>query len=175
MTLTTSIPDLTQVNGMDQRAFVGALGSAFENSPWVAEGAWNLRPFDSVEALHAAMMDVVHQAPHETQLAFLCAHPELAGKEAEAGTMTSESVGEQASAGLDALSRAEMTDLRTLNRRYREKHGFPFIVAVRRYSKSQIFEQLARRIELDSGTELGEALRQIAWITRMRIQNKVAT
>ena len=166
--------DLSSVNDMARDAFVEALGSTFEHSPWVAEGAWAARPFASVDALHAAMIEVVTRAPRETQIAFLCAHPELAGKEAQAGTMTRESVGEQASAGLDALSREEVAELRALNARYRERHGFPFIVAVRRYSKAEIFEQLRRRIGCDSASELREALRQIASITRLRVQAKLA-
>jgi len=87
--------DLDAVNAMDSGDFVAALGSTFEHAPWVAEGAWASRPFASLDALHAAMMDVVRGAPRGTQVAFLCGHPELAGQEAQAGTMTSESVGEQ--------------------------------------------------------------------------------
>jgi len=165
----TSLLDLHAVNAMDRDAFVAALGGAFEHSPWVAEGAWAARPFASVDALHAAMVAVVQRLPHEARIAFLCAHPELAGKEAEAGTMTRESESEQASAGLGALSRQELDELRRLNARYRERHGFPFIIAVRRHGKAAIFEQLRWRIERDSGSELTEALAQIAAITRLRV------
>jgi 2-oxo-4-hydroxy-4-carboxy-5-ureidoimidazoline decarboxylase len=120
------------------------------------------------------MLAAVGHAAHETQVAFLCAHPELAGKEAQAGTMTSESVGEQASAGLDALARDEVVELRALNGRYRARHGFPFIVAVRRNTKAEIFDQLRRRVDGDSDSELQEALRQIAIITRLRLRAKLA-
>lgn len=174
MSQSTLILDLATVNRMNRGTFVAALGSTFEHSPWVAESAWIARPFATVDALHAAMLDVVQLAPRETQVSFLCGHPELAGKEAQAGTMTSESVGEQASAGLDALSREEVAELQALNRRYRDRHGFPFIVAVRRYSKLEIFEQLRRRIDGESDDELQDALRQIAWITRLRVHAKVA-
>jgi 2-oxo-4-hydroxy-4-carboxy-5-ureidoimidazoline decarboxylase len=109
-----------------------------------------------------------------TQTAFLCGHPELAGKEAEAGTMITESVDEQASAGLDALSRHEVGELRQLNQRYLDSHGFSFIIAVRRHSKSEIFDQLRSRIERNSDAELDEALAQIGAITRLRIQAKLS-
>lgn len=166
--------DLPAVNTMDRAQFVAAFGGSFEHSPWVAERAWDARPFASVEALHAAMLAVVRRAPRPAQIDFLRAHPELAGREAEAGTMTDHSVAEQASAGLDALSRAELGELRTLNARYRERHGFPFIVAVRRHSKAQIFELLRRRAQADTEAELLEALEQIAAITRLRVQARVA-
>ncbi|SFU62796.1 2-oxo-4-hydroxy-4-carboxy-5-ureidoimidazoline decarboxylase [Polaromonas sp. YR568] len=166
--------DLDTLNAMDREEFAAALAGTFENSPWVAEAAWAAQPFASLDALHAAMMDAVQSAPRGTQLAFLCGHPELAGKEAQAGTMTRESVGEQASAGLDALSRHEMGELRELNARYRERHGFPFIIAVRRYSKAEIFERLRSRLAQGSELELKEALAQIACITRLRVEARVA-
>lgn len=166
--------NLDTVNAMDRDSFVAAFGSSFEHSPWVAERAWARRPFASLDELHAAMLGVVEGAPRAAQVDFLRAHPELAGQEAQAGTMTDHSVAEQASAGLDALSRDEFTELRTLNARYREQHGFPFIVAVRRHSKAQILELLRRRVAADTDAELIEALRQIGAITRGRLAQKVA-
>lgn len=167
---TTMTPlSLDQINALERDAFVAALGSSFEHSPWVAEGAWAARPFASVEQLHAAMMEVVRRAPRERQLAFLRAHPELAGKEAQAGTMTSESVAEQSSAGLDALSAEEAQRLRALNGAYRARHGFPFIIAARRHGKAQILAELLRRTARDSELELHEALAQIATISRLRV------
>jgi 2-oxo-4-hydroxy-4-carboxy-5-ureidoimidazoline decarboxylase len=161
--------DLDAVNTLDREAFVAALGSTFEHAPWVARDAWAARPFGSVDGLHAAMLDVVRRAPRELQVVFLRQHPELAGREAQAGTMTRDSVAEQASAGLDALSRDEMDDLRRLNARYRARHDFPFIVAVRRHRKAEIFELLRRRTERDTDGELREALVQVGIITRLRI------
>lgn len=172
-TVTAATPDLAAVNAMDRDAFVAALGSTFEHSPWVAEGAWSARPFRSVDALHAAMLDVVRGLPRAAQVAFLCAHPELAGKEAEAGTMTADSEAEQASAGLDALAPGEIAELRRLNARYRERHGFPFVIAVRQHGKAEIFEQLRRRTERDGAAELHEAMLQIAAITRLRVARLV--
>lgn len=166
--------NLDAVNAMDRDAFVAAFGSSFEHSPWVAERAWAGRPFASLDDLHAAMLGAVEAAPRAAVVDFLRAHPELAGQEAQAGTMTDHSVAEQASAGLDALSRDEFRELRALNARYRERHGFPFIVAVRRHSKAQIFALLRERVAADTDTELGEALRQIAAITRGRLEQKVA-
>ena len=163
--------DLPALNDMDQAAFVAALGPTFEHSPWVAQGAWAARPFASVDALHAAMLDVVRRAPPATQLAFLRAHPELAGREAQAGTMTGDSVREQSSAGLDALTRDELAEMRRLNQDYRHRHGFPFILAVLRRSKRDVFEELRRRTVRPTGIEFDEALEQIASITRLRIQS----
>ena len=161
--------DLAALNAMDHDAFVAAIGPAFENAPWVAANAWTRRPFASVGALHAAMLDVVRAAPDERQLAFLCGHPELAGREAQSGTMTAESVGEQKSAGLNALTSAELDEMQRLNRAYRERHGFPFIIAVRANTKQQIFEAMRARVAKTTETERIAALEQIGLITRGRI------
>lgn len=174
MNTAAPVLDLDAVNTLNREAFVAALGPCFEHSPWVAERAFAQRPFASVAALHAAMIGVVRRAERQTQIDFLRAHPELAGREAQAGTMTEHSVSEQASAGLNALSHDEFVELRRLNARYRDRHGFPFIVAVRRHDKAQIFALLRRRAEADSEAELLEALEQIAAITRLRVEAQVA-
>lgn len=170
----TTVLDLKALNAMPREAFAAAIGSSFEHSPWIAEQAWDARPFDSVEALHAAMLAVVRRAPHAVQLAFLCAHPELAGREAQAGTMTTDSVHEQRSAGLDALTRDEMLEMKRLNAEYRQRHGFPFIIAARRHTKEQIFAELRRRAAADSAAEFREAIEQIGFITRLRLRALVA-
>src|SRR5215510_13487786 len=58
------MPSLTleQINAMTAKAFRDALGGVFEHSPWVAERAAGARPFASVAALHAAMVDAVRRA-----------------------------------------------------------------------------------------------------------------
>jgi 2-oxo-4-hydroxy-4-carboxy-5-ureidoimidazoline decarboxylase len=122
-----------------------------------------------VAALHAAMLDVVRRAPEQRQLAFLCGHPELAGREAQTGTMTAESTGEQGSAGLNALTGAERNELQSLNRAYREAHGFPFIIAVRANTKQQIFEAVRARTAQATEIERRAALEQIGLITRGRL------
>ena len=162
--------DLADINAMDRDRFVDSLGATFEHSPWVAEGAWNARPFASVDALHAAMIEVVRRAPQAVQIHFLRGHPELAGREAQASTLTDASQGEQASAGLDALSRAEMAEMSRLNAEYRQRHGFPFIIAVRRHTKAQIFEAMRARTGGETVAEFAEALAQIAFITRGRLR-----
>ena len=62
------------------------------------------------------------------RMSLICNHPELAGKEADAGTLTTHSKQEQSQAGLDQCSADELTQLQSLNRVYREKFEFPFVV-----------------------------------------------
>src|SRR3984885_10910536 len=145
--------DMAPINAMDRAVFVQKFGGIFENSPWVAEKAWEKRPFASLDDMHAAMVAVAKNAPAAQQLALLQSHPDLAGKEAQAGTMTASSVTEQASAGLNALSPAEFAELSGLNAAYRAKFGFPFIIAVRMHTKEGIFFEFRRRLQNDTQTE----------------------
>jgi 2-oxo-4-hydroxy-4-carboxy-5-ureidoimidazoline decarboxylase len=164
---------IDRVNDMSAAEFRAAFGGVFEHSPWVAERAFAARPFAGVTALHGAMTDVVKRASRDEQLALLRAHPELAGKEAQSGTMTSDSTTEQGSAGLNALSRAEVQRISDLNRRYREKFGFPFIIAVRQHTKEGIFRQFEARLANDPETELAACLEQVFIITRLRIDGLI--
>jgi 2-oxo-4-hydroxy-4-carboxy-5-ureidoimidazoline decarboxylase len=165
---------IAEVNRMSAAEFVRALGGVFEHSPWIAERAFAVRPFAGVDALHAAMSDAVRGAGREAQLALLRAHPELAGKEAQTGELTRDSTAEQAAAGLNALTRAELERIAALNRRYREKFGFPFIIAVRRHAKDGIFREFERRLELAPEAELANGLEQVFAITQLRLDGLIA-
>ena len=163
------MPTLPELNAFSPERFAQALGGVFEHSAWVAQAAEPLRPFADVEALHAAMALAVERAGPEAQIRLLCAHPELAGKEAQAGEMTASSQTEQSSAGLNALTPDELARLTHLNGRYRQKFGFPFIIAVRNHTKQSIFSELERRVANDRDAERRNALAEVYAITRLRL------
>ena len=100
----------------------------------------------------------------------LRAHPDLAGKLASAKRLTAESTAEQASAGLDALTDAERAQFEDLNARYVEKHGFPFIIAVKDHDKQGILRAFQRRLNNESEAEFAEACRQVERIARLRLE-----
>ena len=155
---------------MDKGGFVARYGGVFEHSPWVAEAAWERGPFASLDDLHRAMMAAVRGAPRERQLALIRAHPELAGREAGEGTLTVDSSSEQARLGFTALSREELRKMAELNRAYREKFGFPCIVALRLHAtRESVMVEMARRLGHETDAELDEALEQIGHIARGRL------
>lgn len=160
---------LDQLNAMDGESFTRALGAVFEHSPWVAERAWPQRPYASVEALHAAMCEVVRQAGPAAQLALIRAHPQLAGKAAIAGELSADSAREQRGAGLDQCSPEEYLRLTELNARYQARFGFPYILAVRGHTRASILADLAARLPNARQVEMGEALRQIERIAGFRL------
>jgi 2-oxo-4-hydroxy-4-carboxy-5-ureidoimidazoline decarboxylase len=158
---------LDELNAGDRRAFVAALGSIFEESPWAAERAWRHRPFASVDALHRAMIAEVSASSRDEQLALLRAHPDLGTR----ARMTKASAGEQAGAGLDRLTPDEFDRLQQLNAAYREKFGFPFLFAVKGSTTHDVLAALTARLPAAPDEEFDEALRQVFRIAWFRLQD----
>jgi OHCU decarboxylase len=171
--LEASLLSLAELGGLDETRFVAALGSLFEHSPWVAEGAWRQRPFRSVAELHDALDAAVRDASPGRQLELIRAHPELAGREGEERTLTDESSREQASAGLESITADELDALSELNRTYRERFGFPLIVCVREHTKESIIAWGTARLEHSREHEIEIALSEIAKIARLRLADLV--
>lgn len=148
-----------------KRRFLARVGWVFEHSPWVAERAWSKGPFADVDALHAAMVREVESATRDEQLALLRAHPDLGTR----ARMSTVSAGEQAGAGLDQLTPAEFDRLTRLNAAYHDRHGFPFLFAVKGATTHQILDALEARLERGRDEEFAEALRQVYRIAWFRL------
>ncbi|WP_233863218.1 2-oxo-4-hydroxy-4-carboxy-5-ureidoimidazoline decarboxylase [Paraburkholderia adhaesiva] len=160
---------LERLNCASSEAFVAALSGIFEHSPWVAGAVADQRPFASIEALHQAMSLAVQSAGETEQLALINAHPELAGKAAVRGELTVESTREQSCAGLNQCTQEQFDTLQSLNRAYREKFGFPFILAVRGYDREGIIENFESRMNNSRADEMRTTLDQIYRIARFRL------
>ncbi|MEC9197784.1 MAG: allantoinase PuuE [Pseudomonadota bacterium] len=158
---------------MDRDTFVGTFGGIFEHSPWIADRAFDLElgpAHDRAAGVHSALARAFRSASYDERLGVLRAHPDLAGKLAAAKRLTADSTSEQSSAGLDALTDEERTQFTALNTAYTNKHGFPFIIAVRDHDKSSILAAFKRRINNDTETEFHEACKQVERITRLRLE-----
>jgi 2-oxo-4-hydroxy-4-carboxy-5-ureidoimidazoline decarboxylase len=164
---------LAELNAMPAAEFTSRLGAIFEHSPWVAERAATRRPYASVEELHAAMADAVRTAGEDERLRLIRAHPELAGKAAVRGELTDESTREQKGAGLDQCSAEEFERMQDLNRRYNEKFGFPFIIAVKGHDRHSILRAFAARLENAPAVEAAECIGQIIKIGGFRLEAAV--
>lgn len=154
--------------------FVARYGSIFEHSPWIADRAFDLElgpAHDSAAGLHNALTRIFRSASAEERLAVLRAHPDLAGKLAQARRLTAESTAEQASAALDALTDGERDRFTRLNTKYTAKHGFPFIIAVRDNTKASILAAFETRIAQDTETEFATACRQVERIAELRLKD----
>lgn len=159
---------------LSETDFVSRFGGVFEHSEWIAKRAFAgelSAANDTAIGLAAALTTVFREASANERLAVLNAHPDLAGKLAQAKRLTESSTSEQASAGLDALTDAERTRFTELNSAYVAKFGFPFIIAVRGRSKDDILAAFETRIGNDRDSELETACRQVERIALLRLKD----
>lgn len=159
---------------LPREAFVAAYGGVFEHSPWIAERAFDLElgaAHDTAGGLHNALARMFRSASDSERLGVLTAHPDLAGKLAQAQRLTVDSTSEQASVGLDALTDNERQTFTELNDAYTDKFGFPFIIAVRDNTKATIMGAFQRRLNNDRAAEFAEACRQVERIAELRLRD----
>ncbi|MBB3231445.1 2-oxo-4-hydroxy-4-carboxy-5-ureidoimidazoline decarboxylase [Halomonas stenophila] len=162
---------------LDQAAFVERFGDIYEHSPWVAELAWQRGlsdEQDSPEGLATAMGRVLSEADPERQLEVIRAHPDLAGKAAIAGELTDDSTSEQAGAGLDQCSPEEMARFERLNAAYKERFGFPFVMAVKGSDRHDILAAFETRLNNEPAEERRTAIEQINRIAAFRLEERAA-
>ena len=153
--------------------FIEAFGGIYEHSPWVAERLFDagLTANDADPAsLARRMAEIVDAAGYDKQMALLCAHPELAGKLAIAGSLTAESTAEQTSAKLDQCNAEEFAAFQDLNDRYGKKFGHPFIIAVRGLNRATILEAFGKRVAHSAETEFANTLGEVHKIARLRLE-----
>lgn len=160
--------------------FVNRLGGVYEHSPWAAQlfwQAWHKNPaalhIEDAVSFADAMAKVVDGVSEKQQRALLRAHPDLAGKLALAGELTEDSTNEQSQAGLDACTEDELKQFQYLNHAYKEKFGFPFIMAVKGAKKEQVLQHFVYRLENDEQQEFLMALQQVHKIALFRLQEKL--
>lgn len=159
---------------MAKDRFVEKFGGIFEHSPWIAERAFDLElgpAHDCAVGLQNALARMFRTGSQEERLAVLKAHPDLAGKLAQAKRLTPESAFEQASAALDSLTDEERSRFEALNTEYVGKHGFPFIIPVRDNTKASILAAFATRIGNDTDTEFATACKQVERIALLRLKD----
>jgi urate oxidase len=135
----------------------------------VAERAFALRRAGEAGDLAGAFARAVREAATEDQLALIRAHPDLAGRAALAGGLTAESAGEQATAGLDRLTPADLARFTALNDAYRERFGFPFVIRVRGRDVPEILAAYERRLGNDADAERRAAVEEIVAIMALRL------
>lgn len=160
---------------LDRKAFATAYGEIYEHSAWVAEQCWDRgldAAHDTPAGLAAAMRERVDEADTDRQLTLIRAHPDLAGKLALAGALTDDSRSEQAGAGLDQCTPAELARFEHLNTRYRERFGFPFVIAVRGLDRHAILDAFETRLTNTPDEERRTAIEQIHRIARLRLEQR---
>lgn len=148
--------------------FLSLYGGVYEHSPHFAAAVWpqaETGALNTLAGLSGALRAAVEMSGQNAQMALIRAHPDLAGRV----KLSPESAGEQAGAGLDHCSADELEAFLALNAAYKAKFGFPFIKAVRGYSRPQILQEFRARLDNDPATEFQTALEQIHRIALLRL------
>jgi OHCU decarboxylase len=166
---------LDEINTLDQDHFVARLGGLFEGPPWIITAAWNHRPFDSVHVFYEDLCSIMYAAPLERRIELIQSHPDLAGKALLSGTLGAASTSEQAAAGLNRLSPLELGLFTRQNTAYLEKFGFPFVICARRSTKEEILRVFDARLQHTREEEIEIALREIAEICALRLDDLCGT
>jgi 2-oxo-4-hydroxy-4-carboxy-5-ureidoimidazoline decarboxylase len=164
------MPTLDELNALPPDAFTAVLGGIFEHAPWVAAAAAGQRPFATVTALHDGLMAALRAAPAEAQLAFLRGHPPLSA--APPAGLTAESASEQSGLGMHSLG-PDVPRFEAAQSAYEARFGIPFMICVRRVTPRFVLSGLERRLANTPEQEIGAALTEIGYITRLRLVDLV--
>jgi OHCU decarboxylase len=161
--------DLANLNACDDTDFVTCLAGVFEGTSVLAERMAAHRPFTDRSALVTAAAKVIRSMPDDEKLAYIRAHPELAGGAARLGQVAAHSAEEQGATQLDRLDATEQALFDANNRSYRTRFGFPFIAAVRLHTRASLLAAFAERLANSHETELANAIDEICKIVGLRI------
>jgi OHCU decarboxylase len=159
---------LDQVNAMDRATFAETFEGLFQGNRFAVEGAYAQRPFADTPALREAMQDALFSLNPEQQDELLNSFPQLGADDLE----RAESRRDQSVLGLDRLNDDDYAEFAEMNQAYREKFGFPLIVAVRTLSKRHdVLEQGWARMEHAPNQERATALIEVGKIVDHRFDD----
>ncbi|MGI3899656.1 MAG: 2-oxo-4-hydroxy-4-carboxy-5-ureidoimidazoline decarboxylase [Janthinobacterium lividum] len=161
---------------MGEALFVEVFGDVFEHTPEITRAAYRKGlglEADTAEGLHEALVATLHGMNAVQKKSLLDAHPDLAGRLALARSLTADSTGEQAGAGLDRLLPEELARFTELNGAYRDRFGFPFIMAVKGCTKGEILDAFVTRLSKGAEEEFELALAEVALIALLRLQDRL--
>lgn len=171
------IPTVKEILAKSDDEKIAFLGGIYEHSSWVAEELCktDTSSVDTVTGLANVMKDIVDSSSQERKIELLRAHPDLCEKVGKLENLTAESQEEQSRAGLQSLTEEELALFTKYNTEYREKFGFPFILAVRNASKNTVLSALEGRVGNPPEVEFVGALQQVHKIAWMRLLSSLNT
>ena len=165
---------INKINKLPESEFIKVFANIFENARWIAEELYKQKPFGDFNELSSKMMNIFEMSSKEKKLKILNDHPDL-GNKTKVSSLTPDSLKEQKNAGLDQCTKEEFNEFKKLNDSYK-KFGFPFILAVKGKTKTEILNNFKKRIYSDPETEFNEAIKQVKQIASLRLNelnNKV--
>ena len=157
---------IDKFNKLNKSEFLSIFGNVFEKTEWIAEKCYDLKPYKSVDELFLKMMEIFENAKKESHLEILNAHPDLAVEK----KLTKDSKNEQKNASLNQCTDQELMEFNELNKKYKKKFSFPFIIAVKGKHKTEILNSFKQRIQNSLDEEFFEAKKQVKKIASLRLE-----
>ena len=154
-----------KVNKLSKSDFISIFGNVFEKTEWIAEKAYNSKPYKNFEELFLKMLKIFENSEKESHLEILNAHPDLAIEK----KLTKDSRNEQENASLNECFEEEFKEFEKLNEEYKKKFRFPFIIAVKGKNKEEILNSFRQRITNNINLEFEEAKEQVKKIANLRL------
>ena len=154
-----------KVNKLSKSDFISIFGNVFEKTEWIAEKAYNSKPYKNFEELFLKMLKIFENSEKESHLEILNAHPDLAIEK----KLTKDSRNEQENANLNECSEEEFKEFKKLNEEYKKKFRFPFIITVKGKNKEEILNSFRQRITNNINLEFEEAKKQVKKIANFRL------
>ena len=165
---------LNKINKLSQTEFTEVFGNIFENASWIAIRLHKQKPFYNFNNLTKKMISIFEESDNQSKLKILNSHPDLANK-TKISSLTPDSNKEQVSAGLDQCTEKEFNEFKELNLKYKNKFGFPFILAVKGKNKLEILNNFKKRILSNKEIEFNEAIKQVKKIANLRLSDLKST
>ena len=160
-----TINSIAKVNLLSENDFVDIFGNVFEKTNWIANKAFNLKPYKDFNELISTLIKIYENSSKEDCLKIFNTHPELAVEK----KLTEDSRKEQKDANLNRCNNEEFSEFQNLNYDYKKKFGFPFIIAVKGKNKNEILTSFRIRIKNEINLEFEEAKNQVKQIALFRL------
>ena len=171
----TGVIRLDQVNQMSREDFVLTFGRLFQGPSWVAERAYDLRPFKDTHDLRMAFQESLFSAERTEQRDLLSFYPDLGSDAVEGDTRGEESARDQGHVGLTMLNDEDHEEFAHLTEAYRDRFGIPLIVSVRDVeNRNQILTSGWERMQNAPTQEFASAVIEVAKIANHRFDDLVA-
>ena len=151
--------------------FITLFESIYEHSDWVIKNIIknNSNVPNTINELKIKMKNEVDKSSENLKLKLLRAHPELGIKKSQLSSLTEASQEEQKSAGLDQCSEEEYQEIKSLNKLYKEKFQFPFIIAVKGLNRLHIIKSMKKRVDNNYEEEFLTAINEVHKIAKIRL------
>lgn len=160
-----TIRSINKINQLTKNDFIDIFGNVFEKTYWIADKAFNLKPYKNFDELITTIIKIYENSSKTDCLKIFNAHPELVVEK----KLTVDSRKEQNNANLNQCSNEEFNEFQSLNDQYRKKFGFPFIIAVKGKNKNEILINFRKRIKNKISLEFEEAKKQVKKIANFRL------